>query len=36
MAVFEYLNHFLLAVKTDNNNESDYSEGRLLTKKGKS
>ena len=35
MAVFEYLYHFLLAVKTDKITESDYSESRLLTKKGR-
>ena len=35
MAVFEYLDHFLLAVKNCNNTESDYIEGRPLIKNGR-
>ena len=35
MAVFEFLDHFLLAVKSCNNTESDYIEGRPLIKNGR-
>ena len=35
MAVFEFPDHFLLAVKNCNKTESDYIEGRPLIKNGR-